>query len=342
MHQTNHNQPANQSEPGTIVGIGSALMDILVRESDDYAAQTGVPKGGMLYFDRKVIDATVNRAANQPLWAPGGAACNTIVGIARLGGRGRFVGKIGNDALGLQLRQGLEHAGVDPLLTDSDTATGRVFSIITPDAQRTMMTCLGAAAEMQPDDITPACFADASMVLIEGYLLFNPELIMAATNAARAAGVKIALDLASFTVVEQSRDMLTRLIDAGIDILLANEDEARVYTGRQDPQQALGVMAADAHTAVLKLGARGSMIQDGDTVTAVPAQLGGKPTDTTGAGDLWAAGFLYGIARQWPMAACGRLAAACGWEVCQVMGANIPEQGWNRIKQLVNKLEESH
>jgi len=342
MHQTNHSQPANRNQPGAIVGIGSALMDILVRESDEYAAQTGVPKGGMLYFDRQAIDETVARAANQPLWAPGGAACNTIVGIARLGGRGRFVGKVGNDALGLQLRQGLEQAGVEPLLTDSDTATGRVFSIITPDAQRTMMTCLGASAEMRPDDITSACFADAAMVLIEGYLLFNPDLIMAATGAARAAGVKIALDLASFTVVEQSRDMLTRLIEAGIDILLANEDEARVYTGYSDPDKALSAMAADAHVAVLKLGAKGSMIQRSDTVMTVPALIGGAPTDTTGAGDLWAAGFLYGLSRQWPLAACGRLAAACGWEVCRVVGAGIPDQGWIRIKQLAHTLEASH
>jgi sugar/nucleoside kinase (ribokinase family) len=220
---------------------------------------------------------------------------------------------------------------------NSDLPTGRVLSIITPDAQRTMITYLGASADTHPEEITPECFNDSAVAHMEGYLLFNPDLMTASLKAAKKAGAMVSLDLASFTVVEQSKAILDDIIPNYVDILIANEDEALAYTGREDEAQALARLARHVDIAVLKVGARGSFIQDKDGVCRIPAHGSGTAVDTTGAGDLWASGFLYGLVKGYAHEKSGRLASACGYEVCQVVGADIPADGWMRIK---NKLEE--
>ena len=145
----------------------------------------------------------------------------------------------------------------------------------------------------------------------------------------------VSLDLASYTVVEQSHGLLEKLVDNYVDILIANEDEARAYTGETDEETALERLAEQTDTAVLKLGARGSIIaRGGEIVRVAPAGSEGV-IDTTGAGDLWAAGFLYGLVHDLPLEQCGKLASACGYEVCRVVGAVIPEDGWQRIKALL-------
>jgi sugar/nucleoside kinase (ribokinase family) len=320
-----------------IVGFGSALVDILVHESDDFVKRIGLKKGGMTLVDMPTLQSILNRLSVQPTVVPGGSACNTAVGVGRLGGQARFLGKRGNDDTGQFFHDALVERGVEPFLMTSDQPTGRVLSIITPDAQRSMLTCLGASSETQPQEITPECFADSAVVHLEGYLLFNPELMQAALTAAERAQALISLDLASFTVVEQSRALLGPIIEPYVDILMANEDEALAYTGFKDEAQALAQLARHVDIAVLKLGARGSLIQRGDRVCRIPAQGPGTAVDTTGAGDLWAAGFLYGLVNGYSLESSGRLASACGYEVCQVVGADIPAEGWHRIK---NQLEE--
>jgi sugar/nucleoside kinase (ribokinase family) len=319
-----------------VVGLGSALVDMLVHESDEFVRRIGLEKGGMFLVDMPQLQRILSQASTPPIVVPGGSACNTAVGIGRLGGQARFVGKRGDDDLGRFFEKSLAQCEVEPYLMTSATPTGRVLSIITPDAQRTMLTYLGASADTQPDEITPQCFRDSAVVHIEGYLLFNPELMKAALNAARSAGALISLDLASFTVVEQSRALLHDIVEHFVDILIANEDEALAYTGCQDEMDALAGMARHVDIAVLKVGARGSFIQQGDQVYRIAPQGSGKAIDTTGAGDLWAAGFLFGQVNGYPYDRSGALASACGYEVCQVVGADIPEAAWLRIK---NRLE---
>jgi sugar/nucleoside kinase (ribokinase family) len=224
---------------------------------------------------------------------------------------------------------------VDPKLSRSNTPTGRVLSIVTPDAERSMFTFLGAASETRPEDLREDYFSDAAVVHIEGYLLFNPEVILAALRAARSAGALVSLDLASFNVVAQSREFLADVVREHVDILIANEEEARAYTGSSDRRQILEGLGRDVQIAALKLGPQGSWIAADGQVVCVPPQGDGGAVDTTGAGDLWASGFLYGLVAGYSLAKSGAIGSACGYEVCQVMGASIPEEGWQRIKRLL-------
>ncbi|WP_306304088.1 PfkB family carbohydrate kinase [Desulfosarcina cetonica] len=171
-----------------IVGLGSALVDVLVHESDAFVRRIGVEKGGMTLVDLSTLENVMAQVSNTPSVVPGGSACNTAVGVGRLGGQARFVGKRGSDDTGAFFQGALEDRGVDPLLMTSDLSTGRVLSIITPDAQRTMLTYLGASADLQPDEIALDCFVDSALVHMEGYLLFNPDLMAASLKAAKAAG----------------------------------------------------------------------------------------------------------------------------------------------------------
>ena len=320
--------------PGLIVGIGSALLDILVQADDRLVQNLALEKGGMTLVNNDFLEATLAQIKVSPQMVPGGSACNTMIGIARLGGHSRFVGKAGQDEVGDDFRKGLQAQQVEPLLFTSPTPTGRVLSIITSDAQRTMLTYLGASAELQVTEVTPACFQDAAIAHIEGYMIFNPDLIRAALQAARQAGARISLDLASFTVVESAGPLLHELVRDYVDILIANEDEARAFTGLTDEQAALARLAEYAPWAVLKVGARGSYIAHAGQITFTPSHAPLEALDTTGAGDLWAAGFLYGMARGLAPESCGRLGAVCGYEVCRVVGARIPEDGWQRIHKV--------
>jgi sugar/nucleoside kinase (ribokinase family) len=319
-----------------IAGVGSALVDILLLESEEFLVSTGAKKGGMVHAaSDAVIDNLLAKSAAKQSVVPGGSACNTIVGAGRLGGPARFVGKRGDDDLGRLFEASLTKQNVEPVLFTSNTPTGRVLSIITPDSQRSMFTFLGASSDMKPGEILPEYFEDAALVHIEGYLLFNEALLLAALKAARKSGALISLDLASYTVVEASMHILGDIIDEYVDIVIANEDEARAFTGFANEEKALASLAQKAETAVLKIGKRGSLISHNGAVTKVDRMGSGAAMDTTGAGDLWASGFLYGFVNDYPVEACGRLASACGYEVCQVVGASIPDEGWERIKKFL-------
>jgi sugar/nucleoside kinase (ribokinase family) len=254
------------------------------------------------------------------------------MGVGKLGGKARFIGKRGNDQLGILFEEAVKKNNVEPVLTQSQTPTGRVLSIITPDAQRTMFTFLGASSETAPEELVAEKFKGAAIVHIEGYMLFNEKLIITALKAAKNSGALISLDLASFTVVEAAKNILADLIHDYVDILIANENEAFAYTGKQDELEALTILARQSAIAVVKVGKRGSYIAHKGTVHIIGILGDGKAVDTTGAGDLWASGFLYGLIRNYPMEKCGFIGAACGYEVCQVIGAQIPEAGWQRIK----------
>lgn len=318
----------------TIVGIGSALVDLLAQEHNEFMEKLGVAKGGMNLVDSHYIGKLISQTSSPPSLVPGGSACNTAIGVKKLGGSARFVGKLGNDELGEFFVEDLKKHDVESYLFSSELPTGCVLSIVTPDAQRSMFTYLGAAGQMRPEDVTPQCFADAAIVHVEGYLLFNRELMLAALQSAKDAGALISLDLASFNVVEEARDILDDLIADYVDILIANEDEAKAYTGNADEDKALATLSRHVDIAALKLGPRGSRVVHRKQKTIIEPMGSGDAVDTTGAGDLWASGFLYGLVHGYSIKNSGRLASACGYEVCQVVGASIPEDGWERIRKL--------
>jgi sugar/nucleoside kinase (ribokinase family) len=324
----------------TVVGIGSALIDILTYVDDTFLEKTGAVKGGMILVDHVFIEKTLAGIAQQPAIVPGGSACNTIVGIGKLGGKARFVGKCGQGEMGNFFEKALMQNHVTPVLIRSSTPTGRVLSLITPDAQRSMFTFLGAASEMQPGELLQCEFQDAAIVHLEGYLVFNKALIFSALEQAKKAGALVSLDLASFTVVEESKEILTELIERYVDILIANEDEATVFTGHRDEKKAIETLSKSADIAVLKIGKGGSYIASSGKIIKVAPLGDGSAVDTTGAGDLWAAGFLFGLINGYSLEKCGLLGSACGYEVCQGVGAAISEAGWARIKGLLKAGEE--
>ena len=321
-----------ENHKGTVAGIGSVLMDILVSADDSLVEKTGAQKGGMTYVDPVMIEKILSMTSQAPVIVSGGSACNTLMGVGKLGGTARFVGKKGQDPMGDLFTEELKRSQVEPLLLTSSSPTGRVLSVITPDAQRTMFTFLGASAEAQASEISEKYFAGADIVHVEGYLLFSRELITGALKAAKNARARISLDLASFTVVEHAKDFLDTLAGEYVDILIANEDEARAFTGYADEAEALKVMSENAEIAVIKIGERGSLVSCRGQTVKISALRGAPIVDTTGAGDLWASGFLYGLANGYSPEKAGELGAWCGYEVCRVVGAKIPEEGWERIR----------
>ncbi|MBR2091450.1 MAG: adenosine kinase [Fibrobacter sp.] len=312
-----------------VLGMGAALVDILANVSDEWIAAQGVQKGGMNMVDWPQMEKFLGSLEN-PIRVPGGSTCNTMVGVARLGGKAAFISKVGDDELGKLFQAHLKNNGVESKVGLSEAATGCVFSAVTPDAQRSMWTYLGASDFLGSDDFTPALYDDVGLLYAEGYRAFNGECFKKSFTLARSLGVETALDFSSFGVVDACRKLFDELFENKmIDIIIANEDEAFAYAGVKE-EAALEVLAKKAKVAVVKIGKRGALIAKDGVVTRVSAGAA-KAIDTTGAGDLWASGFLYGYMNGWDMERSGNLGSIVSNEVVQVMGAQIPEEGWQRI-----------
>jgi sugar/nucleoside kinase (ribokinase family) len=313
------------------VGVGAALMDMLLEENDAFLGKLGAEKGGMTLVEAPVIRTALEGATGGVKTAPGGSASNTLVGIGNLGGRARMIGRVGQDALGESFRNGLRLAGVEERVRISDDAsTGHVLSVVTPDTQRTMFTFLGASSALHPGDIGDADFEDANLVHLEGYLLFNRPVVEKVLELARKHQARVSLDLGSFQVVQIMREYLDELFaKRSIDIVLANEDEAHAYTGLGE-SDSLEAFAGKADLAVVKRGKHGALIGQGKDRLDVLAHTV-KALDTTGAGDLWASGFLYGVNHGLGLESAANLGSKIGSEVVQVLGAVIPPEGWGRV-----------
>lgn len=306
-------------------------MDVLAHVSDDFIVSTQRPKGGMTLVDPGEQASLLSRLGAPVTEAPGGSACNTLVGIARLGSHARFFGKRGPDALGDRLERALREAGLELSLARGAQETGSALSAVTPDAQRTMFTSLGASAELVPADLDAVSLDGIGLVYLEGYLLFNTPFFDAVLDKANAAGVPVYLDCGSFDVVQAFRGHLQKILaEHRLAGLFANEDESAALTGT-DPESSLEWIAQHVDLAVVKLGARGALLaQDGHSVVA-PVVPVPKVLDTTGAGDLWASGLIAGLDRGWDLSRAAHLASATAAEVIQVLGAGIPHSGWERI-----------
>lgn len=320
------------SQGPVTVGVGAALMDLLLEEKDDFLGKLGAEKGGMTLVEAPAIRAALESSTSGVKTAPGGSASNTLVGIGNLGGRARMIGRVGQDSLGESFRAGLRHAGVEERVRISDDAeTGHVLSVVTPDTQRTMFTFLGASSALNPGDLGDADFEGANLVHLEGYLLFNRPVVEKVLELARKHHARVSLDLGSFQVVQAMREYLDELFaKRSVDIVLANEDEARAYTGLGE-SESLEAFAGKADLAVVKRGKHGALIAQGKDRLDVLAHTV-QALDTTGAGDLWASGFLYGINHDLGLEGAANLGSKIGSEVVQVLGAVIPPAGWGRVK----------
>jgi sugar/nucleoside kinase (ribokinase family) len=319
-----------------ILGLGNALVDIISPiEDESLLIQLNLPKGSMQLVDNQMNQLVIQHTThlNRTITA-GGSAANTIKGLAALGQPSSFIGMIGNDEYGRFYRNDLIKYKIAAYLIHSDTPTGNATAFVTPDSERTFATYLGAAVELSADHLADDAFMNCDILHIEGYLVQNQNLIRTAIQMARRMGKIISLDLASYNVVESNLSFLQELIQEGIDIIFANEEEAKAFTN-QMPEDAVHSLSQLCEIAVVKIGKDGSLIKHKDELfrcTAVTA----NPIDTTGAGDLFAAGFLYGYANNLPLKACGDIGSLLAAKVIEVPGAGIPDHLWEDI---INQLD---
>ncbi|HPR33207.1 MAG TPA: adenosine kinase [Prolixibacteraceae bacterium] len=323
----------------TIIGIGNALMDIVVKlPNDDILYRNALPKGSMTLVDASVSESIRQQTEGmEKILTPGGSVANTIYGLACLGAGASFIGKVGDDELGRLYGNELTRFGARPQLFQSETTpTGVAMALVTPDSERTFGTYLGAAIELSASDLTPHLFAGHQIAYIEGYLVQNHDLVRQAAQLARETGLTIALDLASYNVVESNRAFLDGIVREYVDILFANEDEAKAFTGKE-PREALTEMAGLCNMAVVKTGSRGSLVQRGTEVHEIGI-TGSHCIDTTGAGDLYASGFLYGLSRSLPLEICGKIGAITAGKVITVYGARMEPDLWDSIHREIAAL----
>ena len=321
-----------------ILGIGSALVDILTQIPNEQILQKlNLPKGSMTYVDAQTsvkIGEKLAYLGNQ--MASGGSAANTMSGLAKLGIEAGFLSKIGKDEVGQFFEKQMTDSNVQPLMLKSDTPSGRVQALVTADGERTFATCLGAAAEMCADDIQPELFKGWDIFYVEGYLVANPTMLRKAISTAKAQGMTIAIDLASYNVVEESRDFLLELINNYVDIVFANEKEAFALTG-MEPEEALHYIAERCQIAVVKVGAKGAFVQRGKEIVTIPP-MKADVVDTTGAGDMWAAGFLAGFVKDESLLKCGMMGAIVAKNIIEVVGAKMDETRWEKIHASIANL----
>lgn len=323
----------------SILGIGNALTDILaVLPNDEFLKRYHLPKGSMQHVDEQTGNTIWNTLKTMGVqYVPGGSAANTIAGTSIFGMRSGFIGKVGEDELGSLFKTGQENIGIKPILLKGVSASGRAMVFVTaPNAERTFAVYLGAALELVPEDLKPEFFKGYDYFHIEGYLVQNQALVRKAVELAKQAGSIISIDMASYNVVESNRAFLYDIIENYVDIVFANETEAKALT-QKEPREALSEIAGKCKIAVVKLGPDGSMVQSGDEfhkIEAWPANT----IDATGAGDIYAAGFIYAHSLGMPVKVCGEVGSIISAKVVEVIGSKVDVPRWKAAKTEIRSL----
>lgn len=324
----------------SILGIGNALTDILAVLPDDTLLRNfHLPKGSMQHVDMETGDKIWS--ALKPFgvkYVAGGSAANTITCTSILGMPSSFIGKIGDDELGLLFKSDQEQYGVKTMLFKSVHSSGRSMVFVSGgNSERTFAVYLGAALDLVPEDLRPEYFQGYDYFHIEGYLVQNQALIRRAVEYARAAGCIISLDMASYNVVESNLAFLHDIIENYVDIVFANETEAKAFTKLEDPRGAMEVISGMCKIAVVKTGKDGSWVRSGAEEEYIPAW----PADTidaTGAGDTYAAGFIYAHSLGLPLKVCGEIGSIIAAKVVEVIGTKIDIPRWRDAKHEIREL----
>lgn len=331
-------RPAGATQTSDLVGIGNALVDVLVPVGDDFLTARRIPKGGMMLVDEarsdalyadlvRIHDATKAVDAKAVIERSGGSCANSLAGFAQLGGCGAFIGRVRDDPLGAAFRRDMVTLGIDfatPAATDGP-ATGKCLVMISPDAERSMATFLGAAGELGPADIAADVIASAEITYLEGYLYDRDAAKQAfAKSAALAHNARrtVALTLSDAFCVDRHRADFRHLVDGHVDMLFANEEEIlSLYEAGSGLAEVVAHLRAHEGIFCITRGAKGALILAGDALDEIAAEPVPTPVDSTGAGDQFAAGFLFGYSRGRPLAECGRLGAIAAAEVITHYGA---------------------
>lgn len=307
-----------------VVGIGNALVDVIAHAAEEFLDDHGLVKGSMelVETDRAVH---LYEALGTAVEMSGGSAANTMCGVASLGGRAAYLGKVGNDDLGAVFGHDLAAVGVAfrPGSPSTDVPTGRCIIVVTPDAERTMNTYLGVSSLLHPGDLHEETIADGAVLYMEGYLFDRDDAKAAFRRAASIAhdhGRKVSLTLSDSFCVDRHRDDFAALVRDQVDLLFGNEEELCALYRVDDLDRAIAEVRRHCELVAVTTGAEGSMIVTPDGVVRVPAEPVPRVLDTTGAGDLYAAGFLYGYTRGMALADCGRIGSIAAAEVISHVG----------------------
>ncbi len=308
-----------------VLGIGNAIVDVISRADDAFLARHSLTKGSMMLIDEARAE-TLYSAMGPGIEVSGGSCGNTMAGVASFGGKGAYIGKVRNDQLGQVFGHDLRSIGVsfETSAATSGPSTARCLILVTPDAQRTMNTYLGACTGLGPSDIDTKVVAAAEVTYVEGYLWDEPEAkkaVLKAFDTAHAAGKLVSITLSDSFCVDRYRDEFRALVRDKIDILFGNEAEIKSLYQVDSFEKALEATRKDAKIAALTRSEKGSVVIKGSETYAVPAAPVAKVVDTTGAGDLYASGFLYGFTRGKPLAECARLGGIAAAEIISHVGA---------------------
>ena len=312
-----------------VLGIGNAIVDVLSRTDEAFLGQHGLVKGSMMLIDEERAESLYD-AMGPAIEVSGGSCGNTMAGIASFGGKGAYIGKVRDDQLGTVFGHDLRSIGVafDTPKARSGPSTARCLILITPDAQRTMNTYLGACTGLGPSDIDPALVGSAAVTYVEGYLWDAPaakQAVLKAFEAAHAQGRLVSITLSDSFCVHRYRDEFRDLVRNKVDILFGNEAEIKALYEVDTFEEAMEAVRREAKIAALTRSEKGSVVIKGSETWAVPASPAARVVDTTGAGDLYAAGFLFGYTHAKPLAECARLGDVAAAEVISHVGAR-PEQ----------------
>jgi sugar/nucleoside kinase (ribokinase family) len=327
-----------------VVGIGNAIVDVIAVADDAFLTRHGMAKGSMMLIDEPRAEA-IYADMGPAVESSGGSAANTIAGIASLGGRTAYIGKVRDDLLGRAFRHDITAAGATfrtPPASDGP-ATARCLILVTPDAQRTMNTFLGACVSLGPEDIDAGLIAAAQITYLEGYLYDEPraqEAFHQASTLAHAAGRKVSLSLSDAFCVQRHRDEFLNLVHQHVDVLFANEAEVMALFETDRLETAVAELRNHTDIAAVTLGANGALVVAGDEVIEVAAVPIPRVVDTTGAGDLYVAGFLHGLTTGASLAECGKLGSFAAAEIISHVGAR-PQTALKDFVSLASRAPES-
>lgn len=323
-----------------VLGMGNALVDIITQiDNDEVLDAFGLPKGSMTLVDLDTSNYIHAETSGMPKSkASGGSAANTIHGLAHLGIDAGFVGAVGNDEMGKFFKKDMQVNKITPVLFRTMHETGRAQALISRDSERTFATYMGAAVDLSADDITHDIFEGYDYFYIEGYLVQNHPMIEKAMRLAANKGLKICLDLASYNVVEDNKDFFLELISKYVDILFANEEEIRSLTGKSPEEGAFDIQG-QVEQVVIKLGAEGSFCLSSGEMVRIGVRPS-QPVDTTGAGDLYAAGFIYGRILGHTPEICGKMGAILAGRIIEITGAKMDESTWEILRREIKTLAE--
>lgn len=322
-----------------IIGMGNALVDVLVRIDDDSLLEKlHLPKGSMQLIQEDTLSEIRKYTSGMKIHrSTGGSAGNTVCALAALGANPGFIGKVGQDETGAFFGDTLRQRGVNALLATCDLPSGIASTFISTDGERTFGTYLGAAATLRAEDLSRKMFAGYNYLYIEGYLLQDHDLMLRAVQLAKEEGLQVCLDMASYNVVEAERDFFDQLIVKYVDIVFANESEALAYTGKT-PHEALEEIASKCSIAVVKTEKEGSLVKKGTEVIQLLSCPVDNVLDTTGAGDFYAAGFMYGLTCGYSLEKCVQISTILATAVIQEVGTTLPAKKWDEIKLNIESL----